>query len=121
MRGVRTPRATNRRGEKTSDEIRSVALDLFYKRGFQATTLRDIAAKVGIQVGSLYNHIASKGELLFAIMETVMLDLLEDQRVVAETPDVGERMSLLVYHHIKFHGERAEDGVCGNSELRSVS
>src|SRR5579859_7460591 len=44
MRGVRTPRATNRRGEKTSDEIRSVAIDLFYKRGFQATTLRDIAA-----------------------------------------------------------------------------
>src|SRR5204863_7239531 len=56
-------------GENTAEEIRSVALDLFYKRGFQATTLRDIAAKVGIQVGSLYNHIASKGELLFEIME----------------------------------------------------
>ena len=114
-------RASNRRGERTSDEIRSVALDLFYKRGFQATTLRDIAAKVGIQVGSLYNHIASKGELLFEIMETVMLDLLEDQRVVAETPDVVERMRLLVYHHVKFHGERAEEVFVGNSELRSLS
>jgi AcrR family transcriptional regulator len=121
MRGVRTPRASNRRGEKTSDEIRSVALDLFYKRGFQATTLRDIAAKVGIQVGSLYNHIASKGELLFEIMETVMLDLLEDQRQIAETPDVVERMRLLVYHHVKFHGERAEEVFVGNSELRSLS
>jgi AcrR family transcriptional regulator len=108
-------------GESTAEEIRSVALDLFYKRGFQATTLRDIAAKVGIQVGSLYNHIASKGELLFEIMETVMLDLLEDQRVVAETPDVVERMRLLVYHHVKFHGERAEEVFVGNSELRSLS
>ena len=108
-------------GESTSEEIRSVALDLFYKRGFQATTLRDIAAKVGIQVGSLYNHIASKGELLFEIMENVMLDLLEDQRQVAETPDVVERMRLLVYHHVKFHGERAEEVFVGNSELRSLS
>lgn len=108
-------------GESTAEEIRSVALDLFYKRGFQATTLRDIAAKVGIQVGSLYNHIASKGELLFEIMETVMLDLLEDQRQVAETPDVVERMRLLVYHHVKFHGERAEEVFVGNSELRSLS
>ncbi len=121
MKGVRTPRATNRRGEKTSDEIRSVALDLFYKRGFQATTLRDIAAKVGIQVGSLYNHMASKGDLLFEIMETVMLDLLDDQRLVVQTPDVVERMRLLVYHHVKFHGERARDVFVGNSELRSLT
>jgi AcrR family transcriptional regulator len=72
-------------------------------------------------VGSLYNHIASKGELLFEIMEKVMLDLLEDQRQVAETPDVVERMRLLVYHHVKFHGERAEEVFVGNSELRSLS
>jgi len=114
-------RAATKRGERTAIEIRSVALDLFYKRGFQATTLRDIAAKVGIQVGSLYNHIASKGDLLFDIMETVMLDLLEDQRQVAATPDVVERMRLLVYHHVKFHGEHAKEVFVGNSELRSLS
>ncbi len=121
MRAQRTPRASNRRGVKTSDDIRSVALDLFSKRGFQGTTLRDIAGKVGIQVGSLYNHIDSKGELLFEIMETVMLDLLEDQRQVAETADVVERMRLLVYHHVKFHCARAEEVFIGNSELRSLS
>ena len=108
-------------GENTAEEIRSVALDLFYKRGFQATTLRDIAAKVGIQVGSLYNHIASKGDLLFEIMENIMLDLLEEQRQFADTPDVVERMRLLVYHHVKFHGERAEEVFVGNSELRSLN
>jgi len=109
-----------RKGRNTRAEIRSAALGLFYKRGFRATTLRDIAAKVGIQVGSLYNHMASKGELIFEIMETVMVDLLEDQREVAETPDVVERMRLLVYHHVKFHGKRAEEVFVGNSELRSL-
>jgi len=109
------------RGVKTAAEIRAVALDLFYKRGFQGTALRDVAAKVGIQVGSLYNHMSSKGDLLFEIMEKVMLDLLEDQRLVAQTPDVVERMRLLVYHHVKFHGQRARDVFVGNSELRSLS
>jgi len=117
----RPARARTRRGERTSDEIRSVAVDLFYRRGFQATTLRDIAAKVGIQVGSLYNHIASKGDLLFEIMENVMVELLDDQRRVAKTSDPVERMRLLVYHHVKFHVERAEEVFVGNSELRSLN
>jgi AcrR family transcriptional regulator len=117
----KTLRLSARRGERTAEGIRSVALELFYTRGFQATTLRDIASKVGIQVGSLYNHMASKGELLFEIMETVMLDLLEDQRQVAETPDVVERMRLLVYYHVKLHGARAREVFIGNSELRSLS
>jgi AcrR family transcriptional regulator len=108
-------------GESTAGGIRSVALDQFYKHGFQATTLRDIASRVGIQVGSLYNHITSKGELLFDIMETVMLALLEDQRQVAQEQDVVERMRLLVYHHVKFHGERAKEVFIGNSELRSLN
>jgi TetR/AcrR family transcriptional regulator, cholesterol catabolism regulator len=112
--------AVARRGEKTGEEIRAVALELFYKRGFQATTLRDVAAKVGIQVGSLYNHINSKGEVLFEIMESVMLDLLADQSEAATTSDVVERMRLLVDHHVTFHGRRAREVFVGNSELRSL-
>jgi len=118
---VATSRVQSRRGERTADIIRAVSIELFYKRGYQATTLRDIASRVGIQVGSLYNHIASKGDLLFETMERTMLDLLEDQRLVAQTPDVVERMRLLVYHHVKFHGERAAEVFVGNTELRSLN
>jgi TetR/AcrR family transcriptional regulator, cholesterol catabolism regulator len=113
--------ALARRGEKRAEEIRSAALELFYKRGFQASTLRGVAAKVGIQVGSLYNHIGSKSDLLFEIMEGVMLDLLADQREAAATPDVVERMRLLVEHHVMFHGRRSREVFVGNSELRSLS
>ena len=52
-----TKRRSRSVGENTADGIRQVAMDLFYKQGFQATTLRHIASRVGIQVGSLYNHI----------------------------------------------------------------
>lgn len=42
---------------------------LFATRGYKATTMRDIAAEVGMQPGSLYYHFASKQELLQAIYE----------------------------------------------------
>lgn len=110
-----------RTGETTAQAIEHEAIQLFYKQGFRATSLRQIANRVGIQVGSLYNHISSKGELLFRIMEGVMLDLLEEMKEVAATEDVVERMRSLVYHHVRFHGEWAKEVFIGNTELRSLS
>jgi TetR/AcrR family transcriptional regulator, cholesterol catabolism regulator len=60
----------------TAETINQVAVSLFYRQGFQATPLRQIAGKVGVQVGSLYNHIQSKEELLFGIMRDIMAELL---------------------------------------------
>lgn len=41
-----------------------VALRLFYERGYDATSMADIASAAGIQKSSIYHHVASKGELL---------------------------------------------------------
>lgn len=43
------------------------AATLFRTRGFNATSMREIAAAVGVEAPSLYNHIGSKNELLQAI------------------------------------------------------
>ena len=113
--------ASTLRGAKTSEEIRSVAVSLIHKHGFQAASLRDIAAGAGIRVGSLYNHITSKDDLLFSIMETVMADLIEGQTELAQTPDVADRLRLMIRFHVRFHGERASEVFIGNSELRSLN
>ncbi len=112
-------RAT-RRGAETSAAVRDAAIDLFYRRGLQAATLREIANRVGMQVGSLYNHIDSKGELLFEIMEKVMTDLLDEQRSVATSPDPVVRLRDLLHHHVRFHAHRVKEEFIGNSELRSL-
>lgn len=59
----------------TPDRLRQAALDLFIDNGYQSTSLRDLAAHLGIQAGSLYNHIESKQSLLFEIIEDCMNDL----------------------------------------------
>jgi len=50
----------------------SAAAHLFRDKGFDRTTVRDIAAAVGIQSGSIFHHFKSKEDILFAVMEEVI-------------------------------------------------
>lgn len=48
--------------------ILAVAVDLFYERGYERTTVRDIAERAGILSGSLFHHFRSKQEILYTAM-----------------------------------------------------
>ena len=52
------------RGRRSRAKIRGAARELFRERGFDATTLRAIAARAGMGASSIYRHIRSKEELL---------------------------------------------------------
>lgn len=47
--------------------IESAALRLFVERGVDATSIRDIAAAVGLSDGAMYRHYASKEELIWTL------------------------------------------------------
>jgi AcrR family transcriptional regulator len=53
----------------TRDNILSNALDLFVERGYEATSLREIAERLGITKAALYYHFRSKEELLAELMK----------------------------------------------------
>ncbi len=106
----------------TADLIRTSAIDLFFEHGYEATSLRAIAGEVGIQVGSLYNHLTSKESLLYSIMSTIMEDLLRefDTRLESVTDSV-KRLRTAIEVHVLFHTARAREVFIGNSELRSLT
>jgi AcrR family transcriptional regulator len=56
-------------GERTSERILDAAEELFAERGYNGTTLRDVATRVGVRPPSLYNHFASKDALYAAVLE----------------------------------------------------
>ncbi|QHG65204.2 TetR/AcrR family transcriptional regulator [Pseudomonas putida] len=60
----------------TFDLIREAACTLFCQSGYKGMGMRRLAAAVGIQVGSLYNHIESKQALLYELISEYEMHLL---------------------------------------------
>ncbi|MDR6438727.1 AcrR family transcriptional regulator [Paenarthrobacter nicotinovorans] len=112
--------ATAERG--TAQAIREEAAKLFFERGYDATSLRQVASAVGLMVGSLYNHIDSKEHLLLQIMGGIIDDLLDSARkAVMIDGDEIDKLEAALAAHLTFHAERAQEVFIGNAELRSLS
>ena len=82
------------------------AARLFRRKGFDATSTRDIAAAVGMQSGSPFYHFRSKQALLFAVMEEGMRHAVERQRQAIEAAGMQrlrppQQLRLLVRHHFE--------------------
>ncbi len=73
----------------TKDRILEVAIDLFAERGFGEVSIREITRAVGIKESSLYNHFASKQQILDEIF-----DYLKQQFDFMSIPE-GEMLETL--------------------------
>src|SRR6476620_3198761 len=71
------------------DALLHAAARLFRRKGFDATSTRDIAAAVGMRSGSPFYHFKSKQALLFAVMEEGMRSALERQARVLAQSEIG--------------------------------
>jgi len=61
----------------TRERAIEVALELFTEQGYDKTSLREIAERLGIKKASLYYHFSSKEALLAGIMESLLAPLDE--------------------------------------------
>jgi AcrR family transcriptional regulator len=91
------------RGEARKEQIFSVGARLFAQKGYERTSLQEVADLLGLTKPALYYYYASKEELLFEIMSFVMESVLGDIREVAASaaPPV-ERLAELVRRYVSF-------------------
>lgn len=117
-------------------KLLSAAARLFRDKGFDRTTVRDIAAAVGIQSGSIFHHFPTKEDILFAVMVEVirfnterlqrMLDGLEAPterlhalvrgELLSIIGDTREAMSVLVYEWRCLSPQKQQEAL----ELRAI-
>src|SRR5688572_11629348 len=105
----------------TSKRIVEAALDLFYERGFKATTMREIALACGLTAGALYNHFSSKDDLLSQIMTRVHVDLertLEEATASADDPQ--EQLKAYCRAHALFHTQSIKEARVASREIGSL-
>ncbi|WP_249144022.1 TetR/AcrR family transcriptional regulator [Bradyrhizobium lablabi] len=108
-------------GPKTLEAIRKAGVRLIFEHGYEAMSLRQLAAEVGIQVGSLYNHISTKQELLFDLVQDHINDLLRELDLALEgRTDPADQLRAFVAFHVTYHMSRKREVFIANSELRSL-
>jgi len=83
-------------------EILRTAARLFQQRGYDATSMNDVAASLKLSKGGLYHHFQSKDEILFEIMDHAME--ITQERVlgpVRSISDPEERLRALIRLHME--------------------
>jgi AcrR family transcriptional regulator len=69
------PRPPRSEGADTRTRIQQVALDLFAERGYEATSLREIAERLGVTKAALYYHFRSKDEIVQSLFDDQLAEL----------------------------------------------
>ena len=83
-------------------EILRTAARLFQQRGYDATSMNDVAAALKLSKGGLYHHFQSKDEILFEIMNHAME--ITEERVLGPVRGIAnpeERLRALIRLHIE--------------------
>lgn len=108
-------------GKETASRAREAALGLFARHGYAAVSMREIASEVGVGAGALYNHFATKQDLLVELM-TAHLEALLAAWAEVDIPEASpeERLDAFSLFHIRFHADRTDEVFVAYMELRSL-
>src|SRR3981189_2696285 len=83
-------------------ELVRAAARFFQQRGYDATSMNDVAAALKLSKGGLYHHFQSKDEILFEIMNHAM-EITQERvlKPVSGIADPEERLRALIRLHIE--------------------
>lgn len=115
----------NRSGAKTlerREEIVRAAAQLFFEKGYDVTSIKDIADAAGLLKGSLYYYVDSKEDFLFEIIKQShegARELLERVRMFEGDP--LQRLAVLIAEHLRFHTSNLVNTTIYFREFRVLS
>jgi AcrR family transcriptional regulator len=104
------------------DAVLDAAIAAFVQIGYHGATVRDIARRCGLSVPGIYHHYSRKQDMLAAILEVTMTDLLWRSEAARREggDDHVQRFALLVECLVLYHTYRRDFAFIGASEMRSL-
>jgi len=103
--------------------LQQASAKLFKEKGFAKTTVRDIAAAVGIQSGSIFHHFKNKEQILKAVIVDAILRVLTQMKDVLSTSEnIEEKFKHLIQCELNaIHDEQLDGFRLMVSEWRSLN
>ena len=90
-------RIVKKAGERR-EEIIAAAGELFLVRGYDRTTMKHVMERLQIAKGTIYHYFKSKEELLDAVLDSIVANLVEEMQAIAAEAqgDALERLRYLI-------------------------
>jgi AcrR family transcriptional regulator len=108
-------------GTRTQAAIRAAATRLIARRGYEALSMRRLAEEIGLQAAAIYRYYPNKQAILFCLMETHVLEMLEAWRAARPAGSPVVRLEAFTRFHIRHHWPRIDGLSVSHFELRSLS
>jgi AcrR family transcriptional regulator len=77
------------RGDAAKSRLIAAAVQVFHDKGYEQCSVQDVADAAGIVKGTLYYHVRSKEDLLYAIMEEVLQSLVPQLEELSKRPGLA--------------------------------
>lgn len=89
--------------EKKKEEIRQSAMNVIAEKGYHATTMEDIAAKLLMTKGSVYYYFKDKEDLVFESQKMLLEQSIEHlENVLSKEMSTGEKLRNAMVVHIEY-------------------
>lgn len=108
-------------GTATRDRILEEAARLFTEKGYEATSVQDLAEALGLSKAALYHHFHSKEDVLYEISHQTLEGLLEEGKKALAVPDPREALLHFMEGHARFFEENRPFFVPMLQSLQSLS
>jgi AcrR family transcriptional regulator len=107
--------------DTTASRILHAATELFYEKGYHATSMREVAAVVGIKAASVYNHFAAKEDILFEITSGTMKQMIAGGRAAVGSATSPEaQLRRLVEFHVRYSAENRLRAKVADDQLHAL-
>src|SRR5213592_821994 len=89
-------------GDFTRNRVFEVAAEVFHRKGYDSTSMSDVASAAGLTKAGLYHHVSSKESLLYTVLDSG-LDLTESyvMKPLEAIPDPLERLKTMIDLHLR--------------------
>src|SRR5437773_4044057 len=100
--GEKRQKKQNGNGDFSRNRVFEVAAEVFHRKGYDNTSMSDVAAAAGLTKAGLYHHISSKESLLYTVLD-YGLDLTESYVLepLKEISDPLERLKTMIDLHLR--------------------
>lgn len=107
--------------EKRRQQIIRGACDLFVRKGFHRTTTREIARECGLSIGTMYEYIQSKEDVLYLVCDHIHSELESRLKsALAETGTGREGLTEAIAQHFRVMAEMSDDVLLIYQETKSL-